>query len=98
MTFPSSGCVGYVAAVLDMTLAQANAYNIVANGTLSPAINQVGNSYTVCGVNSGPSTSLATPTQGVNANPSALADTIAPSGTLNLEAAISTMAASTYRI
>ncbi len=98
MTFPNSGLTGCVVAILDMTLAQANAANVVANGALSPTGNAAGNTYGVCGVNSGPSTSLALPTQGVNANPSALPDVADPSGMLNLEAAILTQAALVYRM
>ena len=98
MTFPSSGLVGYVAQVIDMTAAQASAANVTAFGTLSPATNDVRNTYTACGVNSGASTSLAVPTQGVNANPSAMVSVAAPSGLLNLKSQISTQAALVYRM
>lgn len=98
MTFPSSGLVGYVAQIFDMTAAQASAAAVNSTGPLSPTVNLIGNSYSVCGVNSGASTSLAVPTQGVNGNPSALADNQAPSGMLYLQAAISAQAALVYRM
>lgn len=98
MTFASSGLVNAVAAILDMTASQASTYNVATPGTQAPIVNQIGNSYSAVGVNSGPSTSLATPTQGTNGNPSGDYSVVAPAGLLNLESSISNMAAYPYRI
>lgn len=98
MTFASSGLVGAVAAILDMTATQASAYNVAAPGLPSPVLNQLGNSCTMVGINFGPSTSLAVPTQGANANTSCDWSAVAPAALLNLESSISIMASSLYRI
>lgn len=92
MTFASAVMVSVVQPILNTSV------SVAANQLATPNTNPGYNSTFALGVNSGPSTSLAIPTQGVNGNPVGRPGDEIPEMICNLQNTILQQAAYLYRI
>jgi len=92
MSYPQAGTVGVVQPIINCTVASAAA--ALAALPANPSYN----TQLAVGVNSGPSTSLANPTNGVNGNTSADPSVWIPAVMVQLQSLVLTEAGLVYRL